>query len=342
MVVGELFYRQVPITVINHVGLAEGTLGPREKRGKPFYDGLTWCRVVPGLVVQGGDPLGTGAGDAGYLFPDEIVPGLRHDAMGTLQMGNDGPDTNGSQFCLMLSAQQRLNYQHNVFGRVVRGMDILPQIKQGDTMQVKILRLGAEAQAFVANEETFHKRIAGSSRYPGPWEPGPEAPFDDPEKILPLEWDRAKQFNYKLVNFQRFTGIKLAARLYAKAPPAAAGDKLEGWLQAESRRLGVDQRGALAIYFADPGQWQVRIGAGSVDHFLSHTPTGEKCAPAGSIGEALATLFKAADAASTLTMASLQARVTPSDPVTDGRRIKLETDAVIDALMFKLEQSPAG
>jgi cyclophilin family peptidyl-prolyl cis-trans isomerase len=144
-IIAELFYNKTPLTVTNHVGLAEGTLGPNP--GKPFYNGLTWCRVVPGLVVQGGDPTSTGNGDAGYLFPDEILPGLRHDAIGTLQMGNHGPDTNGSQFCLMLSQQHRLNYEHSVFGKVVRGLDLLPLIRQGDTMKVRILRIGPVAAA---------------------------------------------------------------------------------------------------------------------------------------------------------------------------------------------------
>ncbi len=336
-VVCELFYKKAPMTVINHICLAEGLLGPKEKRGKSFYDGLTWCRVVPGLVVQGGDPLGTGEGDAGYLFPDEIVPGLRHDAMGTLQMGNDGPDTNGSQFCLMLSAQQRLNYQHNVFGRVLRGMNVLPNIKQGDTMKVRILRIGAEAKAFVADEETFNKLVAKSSRYPGPKEPGPNAPFDDPDKILPTEWDRAKHFNYKLVNFERFTGIKVAARVFAKAPDAAQAGKLDGWLRQESARLGVDKKGALAVYFADADKWHVRIGEGSVDHFLRTTPMGEVCPAAASVDEALTVLFKAADEWSAKTTAILQARLTAEDPMTEGRRIKLKVDAVLDGLIFKLE-----
>jgi hypothetical protein len=281
--------------------------------------------------------LGTGEGDAGYLFPDEIVPGLRHDAMGTLQMGNDGPDTNGSQFCLMLSAQQRLNYQHNVFGRVVRGMEVLPNIKQGDTMKVRIMRIGAEAKAFVADEETFNKLVAKSSRYPGPKEPGPDAPFDDPDKILPTEWDRAKNFNYKLVNFERFTGIKVAARVFATAPDAAQGDKLDGWLRQESARLGVDKKGALAVYFADADKWFVRIGEGSVDHFLRTTPMGEVCPAAASVDEALTVLFKAADEWSAKTTAILQARLTADDPMTEGRRIKLKVDAVLDGLIFKLE-----
>lgn len=335
VVVCELFYEKVPMTVINHICLAEGALGPKPR--KPFYDGLTWCRVVPGLVVQGGDPTGTGNGDAGYLFPDEIVPGLRHDGMGTLQMGNDGPDTNGSQFCLMLSAQHRLNYQHNVFGRVVRGMDLLPTIRQGDTMRVKILRLGAAAQAFRADEATFNALVARASRYSGPREPGPDAPFDDPDKILPTEWDRAKNFNYKLVNFERFTGIKLAARVYAQPPAEADGDKLDAWLGKESARLGVAKRGALAVYFAKPDRWHIRIGTESAEHFLQTNAIGEKAAPAGSVDEALRKLLEAASARSAESIAAMIKRLPPEDPMTDARRIKLKADAVLDGLIFKLE-----
>src|ERR1700733_904491 len=116
----ELEFARVPLPVANFVGLAEGSLGPAPRR--PFFDGLTFHRVVPGFVVQGGDPLGTGEGGPGYEFPDEFVPGLRHDAAGILSMANDGPDTNGSQFFLTLAPVNRLNYLHPVFGRVVRGL----------------------------------------------------------------------------------------------------------------------------------------------------------------------------------------------------------------------------
>lgn len=335
VVVCELFYQQAPMTVVNHVALAEGALGPKPR--KPFYDGLIWCRVVPGLVVQGGDPTGTGEGDAGHLFPDEIVPGLRHDGLGTLQMGNDGPDSNGSQFCLMLSAQHRLNYQHNVFGRVVRGLELLPQIKQGDTMRVKILRLGKAARAFRADEPTFAKLIARAGRYPGPKEPGPDAPFDDPDKILPQEWDRSKNFNYKLVNFERFTGIKLVARVLARRPAAAQGDRIDGYLRQEAARLGVARRGALAIYVAEEDKWHIRIGEKSVAHFLQTDAVGEKPARAGSLEEAVQKLLEAASERAAKSIATMIARLTPEDPMTDSRRIKLKADAVLDGLIFKLE-----
>src|SRR6478736_6474653 len=183
VVVCQLYFQQTPMAVANHVGLAEGTLGPRQ--GKPFYDGLTWHRVVPGFVAQGGD-----GGRLGYQFPDECVPGLRHDSIGVLQMANSGPDTNGSQFCLMLGPAQRLNYNHTVFGHVVRGIEVLPKIEQKDTMQVRILRLGAHAQAFKADEQTFNALVAKAKRYSGPRSPGADAPFDDPDKLLPTNIPR--------------------------------------------------------------------------------------------------------------------------------------------------------
>ena len=104
------------MTVTNFVGLAEGTLGPNP--GKPFYDGLTFHRVVPGFVIQGGDPLGTGNGDPGYEFPDEFSPKLRHDSIGVLSMANSGPDTNGCQFFITLDAENQLNYLHSVLVRL--------------------------------------------------------------------------------------------------------------------------------------------------------------------------------------------------------------------------------
>ena len=117
-VVCELFFEKTPMTVANFVGLAEGTLGPRP--GQPYFNGIKFHRVVPDFVVQGGDPTGTGSGGPGYSFPDEFIPGLRHDDAGILSMANAGPDTNGSQFFLTLREVNRLNYLHSVFGRAVQ------------------------------------------------------------------------------------------------------------------------------------------------------------------------------------------------------------------------------
>src|SRR5688572_4700551 len=159
----ELYFEKVPLTVASFVGLAEGTLGPAPR--KPFFDTLTFHRVVPDFVVQGGDPTGTGDGGPGYTFPDEFVAGLRHDAAGVLSMANDGPDTNGSQFFLTLRETNRLNYLHSVFGRVVRGLEVLPLIQQGDTMTIKIVRVGESAKAFRTDEAAFSALQAKAKKY---------------------------------------------------------------------------------------------------------------------------------------------------------------------------------
>ena len=183
-IMAQLFYEQAPLTVASFTGLAEGTLGPN--KGLPFFNGLKFHRVVPNFVVQGGDPLGTGEGGPGYSFADEFAPGLRHDAAGVLSMANDGPDTNGSQFFITLREVNRLNYLHSVFGRVVAGLEVLPQIQPNDVIAaVRIHRLGAAVQAFRADQAAFDRLAAAAKKYSAAPEPGPAANFDDPAKVLP-------------------------------------------------------------------------------------------------------------------------------------------------------------
>jgi peptidyl-prolyl cis-trans isomerase B (cyclophilin B) len=115
--------RLAPRTVNNFVSLA--------RRG--FYDGLTFHRVVPGFVIQGGDPDGTGSGGPGYRFEDEPVQGDY--LMGTLAMANAGPDTNGSQFFICLeNLTGRLDKKYNLFGKVTSGLEVVHTVKKGDTM----------------------------------------------------------------------------------------------------------------------------------------------------------------------------------------------------------------
>jgi cyclophilin family peptidyl-prolyl cis-trans isomerase len=329
VVVCELFFHKTPMTVANYVGLAEGTLGPQPR--KPFYEGLKWHRVVADFVVQGGD-----GGPIGYEFPDECVPGLRHDSMGVLQMANDGPDSNGSQYCLMLSPQQRLNYNHTVFGHVVRGLDVLPQIRQGDTMHVKILRLGTEAKAFRADETAFAELVAKAKRYSGPRTPGPDAPFDDPDGILPTDIPRARHFNFKLVNFQRFTGRKLAARVYAHAPDSAAGH-LDDYFRGEAARLGVVPSGALAVYLADRDQWHIYVGDNSISAFVTDAPTTDSPAQQAALARALDDFLTDAKKRSVEFVAKAEKAASPGKPLTNGQKIKYQVDAVLDGLIFKLE-----
>lgn len=160
----KLFYDKTPLTVINFVGLAEGTmhLGGFEKpSGTPFYDGLTFHRVIGNFMIQGGCPLGTGTGGPGYTFPDEFVPSLRHDKPGVLSMANAGPATNGSQFFITHLPTPHLDGKHTVFGQVVEGQDVVNAIAQGDTIEkVEILRVGKNAEKFSANQAAFDRTLA--------------------------------------------------------------------------------------------------------------------------------------------------------------------------------------
>ena len=121
----ELYADRAPLTVANFVNLA--------KRG--YYDGVSFHRVVPDFVIQGGDPTGTGSGGPGYRFEDEFHPELRHDGPGVLSMANAGPGTNGSQFFVTHRATPHLDDRHSVFGRVTDGRKVVDQIREGDTMQ---------------------------------------------------------------------------------------------------------------------------------------------------------------------------------------------------------------
>ncbi len=153
-----LEFQKTPGTVGNFVGLAEGNLENQAiPQGKPYYDGLTFHRVIADFMIQGGDPQGTGAGGPGYQFDDEIHPELKHDGPGVLSMANAGPGTNGSQFFITHTETAWLDGKHTVFGKVVEGQDIVDTVAQGDTIDsLEIIRVGAEAEAFNA-VETFRQ-----------------------------------------------------------------------------------------------------------------------------------------------------------------------------------------
>jgi len=162
-IVLELHYKETPLTVTNFVGLAEGKL--KAAKGKPFYDGLKFHRVISkangdeqDFMVQGGDPQGTGRGGPGYTFPDEIVPSLKHSTPGILSMANAGPGTNGSQFFITHVPTPWLDGKHTVFGKVLEGQDIVNKTLQGDVIKkLTIIRLGKDAEAFSATQEDFDR-----------------------------------------------------------------------------------------------------------------------------------------------------------------------------------------
>jgi FKBP-type peptidyl-prolyl cis-trans isomerase len=153
-ILGRLTYKETPGTVGNFIALAEGNLENEAKpQGTPYYDGLTFHRVIPDFMIQGGDPAGTGAGGPGYQFDDEFHPDLKHDRPGIFSMANAGPGTNGSQFFITHIPTDWLDNKHTVFGHVIEGQEIVDSVAQGDTMQkVAIIRVGEEAEKWNAVE----------------------------------------------------------------------------------------------------------------------------------------------------------------------------------------------
>ncbi len=167
----KLTYNKTPITVANFVSLAKGTNHEviDSLKGKPFYNGLIFHRVIKDFMIQGGDPTGTGEAGPGYSFKDEFPKDangkllLKHDKAGTLSMANAGPDTNGSQFFITHKATPWLDGKHSVFGYVVKGQNVVDAIAKNDTIKsVEIIKIGATARKFKAAKEfsSFYKIYA--------------------------------------------------------------------------------------------------------------------------------------------------------------------------------------
>lgn len=170
----ELYYEAAPLTVSNFVALAEGNhdkMSIDSLKGKPFYDGRIFHRVIEGFMIQGGDPAGTGSGSPGYKFDQEIVDTLKHDAKGVMSMANAGPNTNGSQFFIMHKESPFLDGKYNVFGKVIEGLAVVDSIATTATgaqdrpveemimQDVNIIRKGRDAKKWDANK-TFNNIVA--------------------------------------------------------------------------------------------------------------------------------------------------------------------------------------
>ena len=148
----KLAHDKTPGTVGNFIALAEGKMTNTAKaEGEPYYNGLKFHRVIPDFMIQGGCPLGTGTGDAGYKFDDEFHSELTHSGPGVLSMANAGPGTNGSQFFITHIATPWLDNKHTVFVHVTEGQDIVDAIAQGDSLEsLEIVRVGDEAEKWDA------------------------------------------------------------------------------------------------------------------------------------------------------------------------------------------------
>ncbi|GAB1855784.1 peptidylprolyl isomerase [Flavobacteriaceae bacterium MHTCC 0001] len=164
--VAKLHYKKAPVTSANFIALAEGsnTAVANDYKDKKYYNGLIFHRVIDKFMIQGGDPLGTGAGNPGYRFMDEFHPDLKHDKPGTLAMANSGPNTNGSQFYITEVPRPDLDNRYSVFGELVIGLNIQDSISNVKTdgkdkpldsitiNQLNIIRKGKEAKQFNAPE----------------------------------------------------------------------------------------------------------------------------------------------------------------------------------------------
>lgn len=256
----ELYFHRAPLTVTTFVGLAEGTLENQFRPlGEPYYEGLKFHRVVPDFVVQGGDPEGTGAGGPGFSFPDEFHPELRHGQPGIVSMANEGPNTNGSQFFITLDARQdRLNYKHSVFGKVVDGMDTVRVLQEGDLLEtVEVIRVGEEALNFQTDMEAWATRVEAFPVIPK--EPVPHPYFHDFGNLEFPAWF-PRWIAEKLYHYEITQGVAVYLRTFRTFVPADSTDSPQAFTRRFLAMMAQEQPGAqtrtiLILYFADQDSW---------------------------------------------------------------------------------------
>ena len=141
-----IFASKVPMTAANYLNLAK----------KGYYNGITFHRVIPNFMIQGGDPTASGTGGPGYKFGDEFVPSLKHDKPGIFSMANSGPGSNGSQFFITHVPTPHLDGKHSVFGEVTKGQDVVNKIEKGDKI-TKIDVLDSTDDLFKAQASNIDK-----------------------------------------------------------------------------------------------------------------------------------------------------------------------------------------
>ncbi len=240
-IVVKLEYEKTPVTVANFISLAEGTntFVSEPYKGKKFYDGLIFHRVMKDFMIQGGDPMGTGMGNPGYRFIDEFNDSLVHDKKGILSMANSGPTSNGSQFFITHKETPWLNNKHSVFGEVVVGMPVLDSIANVPVAAgnkpvtevkmntIEIIRNGKEAKKFDA--------VAVMTDY-----------FDkEGERLAAIEAE--KQAKLEAVKKVKAAFAAELASQKAKAKALPSGLKLLSLVDAEDKKPGLGSK-VLVMY----------------------------------------------------------------------------------------------
>jgi len=254
---------KAPMTTANFVGLAEGTLNVNDE-GKPFYNNLTFHRVIENFMIQGGCPKGNGTGGPGYTFPDEFDDSLKHTSPGVFSMANAGPGTNGSQFFITHVATPWLDGKHSVFGHVVEGQDVVNSITQGDKLnRVEVVRVGKDAEAFEVTREIFTQYVLAAEEKNKKREAKEQEKL---EKELKNRWPDAKVTETGLRYIVKkegngtkspkqgqtvtvhYTGSLLDGRIFdssvQRGTPAqfAIGQVIEGWNEALKTMTVGEQR----------------------------------------------------------------------------------------------------
>ena len=173
----QFFDKVSPVTTANFIGLATGTkswtdpLTRTPVTGKPFYNGTQFHRVIPGFMIQGGDPLASGMGDAGFYIPDEVSPALSFDTPGRLAMANSGPNTNSSQFFITEVAKPELNGHYTIFGQCDPHSVLLV---------ASIARVARNAEDKPTTPVTLNKVTVLQPGQPLPPDPTPTTPGSQP------------------------------------------------------------------------------------------------------------------------------------------------------------------
>ena len=282
-IVLQLEFEKTPMTVANFVGLAEGTIdNSLRPPGVPFYDGSRFYRVVPGHVIQTGSREASEAVGIGYQFPNEIrLPELNHGRAGMLNMANSGPNTNTCHWCITLGDRSYLDGDYTVFGHVIRGMDVVFSIAQGDEIaSVRIVRVGEAAQRFRPTTVSF-RRMADEARARVRVEEAKKKA--DEEKMIATRWPSAETAS---------NGVRSILTRKGQGPVPAAGEilrvrysgaSLGGWTFVSTADGGRPSFGAAPEPFdfvAGRAAVQVNRGFDAIVSRMTHGETRTIIVPA--------------------------------------------------------------